>query len=120
MLNYWIYPGERRPVVVKADTPKEAEDKVRKSPSYDGFPVTVFRVEDFADTEEGVPPMPGAPHASTEKGKCDTTSAESVHHVHFDGSTGACCRCGKAWITENVKEPGCGPHVSSASGWGGS
>jgi len=48
MTNYWIYPGERRPVVVKAETNGEAEEKVRKSPDYDGFGVTVYRVEDFA------------------------------------------------------------------------
>lgn len=56
--NYWIYPGERRSVVVKAATQKEAEEKVRKSPNYDGFNATVFRVEDFAKmcTEDGVSP----------------------------------------------------------------
>lgn len=46
--NYWIYPGERRPVVVHAPTEKEAQQKVYKSPEYDGFGVTVYRVEEFA------------------------------------------------------------------------
>ena len=58
MTNYWIYPGERRPIVVKAETQKEAEEKVRKSPNYDGFGGAVFRVEDFAKMccEDGAAP----------------------------------------------------------------
>lgn len=47
--DYWIYAGERRPVVVKAATEKEAEEKVAKSPEYDGFGSRVYRVELFAD-----------------------------------------------------------------------
>lgn len=47
--GFWIYPGERRPVVVKALTEKEAEDKVRKSPEYDGFGGKVYPVETFAE-----------------------------------------------------------------------
>ena len=47
--GYWIYPGERRPVVVKAETEEEAIEKVQKSPEYDGFPMpSVYRVEAFA------------------------------------------------------------------------
>lgn len=47
--GYWIYPGERRPVVVQAETEKEAEGLVHKSPEYDGFGSKVYRVEDFAE-----------------------------------------------------------------------
>jgi hypothetical protein len=46
--GYWIYPGERRPVVVQAETEEEALEKVRKSPQYDGFGGPVYRVEAFA------------------------------------------------------------------------
>lgn len=46
--EYWIYPGERRPVVVKAETEKEAIEKVHKSGEYDGFPVYVYRVDVFS------------------------------------------------------------------------
>lgn len=46
--GYWIYPGERRPVVVQAETLAEAERKVRESPDYDGFGHRVFTVEDYA------------------------------------------------------------------------
>lgn len=46
--GYWIYPGERRPVVVKAETEEEALEKVRKSREYDGFGPSVYRVEAFA------------------------------------------------------------------------
>lgn len=47
--NYWIYPGERRPVVVRAETEKEAEKKVMESPEYDGFGHRVYPVERFAE-----------------------------------------------------------------------
>jgi hypothetical protein len=47
--DYWIYPGERRPVVVKAKTEEEAEELVRKSPEYDGFGSRVYRVETFGE-----------------------------------------------------------------------
>lgn len=47
--NYWIYPGERRPVVVQAETESEAEKKVMKSQEYDGFGSRVYRVERFAE-----------------------------------------------------------------------
>ena len=46
---YWIYPGERRPVVVKADTELEAIRKVRENPNYDGFGAKIYRVEEFAE-----------------------------------------------------------------------
>lgn len=46
--GYWIYPGERRPVVVQAPTEKEAQEKVQKSPEYDGFGSRVYSVEKFA------------------------------------------------------------------------
>jgi hypothetical protein len=46
--GYWIYPGERRPVVVLATTEKEAVEKVQKSPHYDGFGDWVYRVEEYA------------------------------------------------------------------------
>lgn len=46
--DFWIYAGERRPVVVHAPTKEEAEEKIRKSPQYDGFGATAQRVEDFA------------------------------------------------------------------------
>lgn len=45
---YWIYPGERRPVVVQAKTKEEANQLVRQSPEYDGFPVYLYTVEQFA------------------------------------------------------------------------
>jgi len=45
--NYWIYPGQRRPVVVWAETMAGAEKKVHKSPEYDGFGDRVYRVEEF-------------------------------------------------------------------------
>jgi hypothetical protein len=47
--GYWIYPGERRPVVVKAETEEEAKKLVRKSREYDGFGGRVYRVETFAE-----------------------------------------------------------------------
>jgi len=46
--GYWIYPGERRPVVVKAETREEAEKLVYESLEYDGFGAYVYRVEEFA------------------------------------------------------------------------
>ena len=46
-MHYWIYPGERRPVVVKADSEKEAEDRVRENPAYDGFGIKVYPVQTF-------------------------------------------------------------------------
>jgi hypothetical protein len=46
--GYWIYPGERRPIIVKAETEEEALEKVRKSPEYDGFGPSVYRVEAFS------------------------------------------------------------------------
>lgn len=48
--GYWIYPGERRPVVVKANTYEEAIKKIERSQDYDGFPVMgkVYTVEQFA------------------------------------------------------------------------
>lgn len=45
---FWIYPGERRPVVVQAKNERHAKHKVTESPEYDGFPVYVFSVEKFA------------------------------------------------------------------------
>lgn len=48
MTRYWIYPGERRPVVVAAKTAEEAQKKVRESPAYDGFGIAIYRIEDFA------------------------------------------------------------------------
>lgn len=47
--HYWIYPGERRPVVVMAKDRMEAIRLVEKSPDYDGFAVFVYRVEEFAE-----------------------------------------------------------------------
>ena len=48
--GYWIYPGERRPVVVKASTYEEAIKKIERSQDYDGFPIMgkVYTVEQFA------------------------------------------------------------------------
>ncbi len=48
--GYWIYPGERRPVVVKASTCEEAIKKIVQSHDYDGFPIErgVYTVEQFA------------------------------------------------------------------------
>jgi len=47
--DFWIYPGERRPVVVKAPTEIDAREKVQKSPHYDGFGGRIYRVELFAE-----------------------------------------------------------------------
>jgi len=48
--GYWIYPGERRPVVVKANTHEEAIKKIVQSHDYDGFPIMgkVYTIEQFA------------------------------------------------------------------------
>lgn len=46
--GYWIYPGERRPVVVKAATQEEAERFVRSSLNFDGFGGRVYSVEEYA------------------------------------------------------------------------
>jgi hypothetical protein len=46
--NYWIYPGQRRPVVVYATSEAQARIKVHESPEYDGFGDGVYRVEEFA------------------------------------------------------------------------
>lgn len=43
----WIYPGERRPVIVKARNERHAKHKVTQSSQFDGFPVYVYPVEDF-------------------------------------------------------------------------
>lgn len=45
---YWIYDGERRPVIVKARSHDEAEELIRKHSSYDGFPIVVHRVDEYA------------------------------------------------------------------------
>lgn len=55
--GYWIYPGDRRPVVVKADTEAEAIQKIVSSHEYDGFSTTVYTVEQFAlfcESQEGI------------------------------------------------------------------
>lgn len=52
MLAYWIYPGERRPVVVKASSHDEAEGLIRKHQCYDGFPIIVFRIDEYARRQE--------------------------------------------------------------------
>ena len=44
---YWIYPGERRPVVVKAETVEEAKRLVHENPQYDGFGDHVYTVAEF-------------------------------------------------------------------------
>lgn len=44
---YWIYTGERRPVIVQAKSREEALSKVRQSPEYDGFPPDVMQVSEF-------------------------------------------------------------------------
>src|SRR3990172_1042335 len=44
----WIYPGERRPVIVQAKNERHAKHKVSESPEYDGFPVYVYSVEKFS------------------------------------------------------------------------
>jgi hypothetical protein len=44
---YFIYPGERRPVIVQAKNKRHAIHKVQESPEYDGFPPYVFTIEDF-------------------------------------------------------------------------
>lgn len=43
----WIYPGERRPVIVRAKNERHARHKVTESQNYDGFPVYVVGVEKF-------------------------------------------------------------------------
>lgn len=47
-MGYWIYPGERRPVVVMADTQEEADKEVRQSPDYDGFGGRIYTVEEYS------------------------------------------------------------------------
>lgn len=47
-MGYWIYPGERRPVVVMADTQEDADKEVRLSPDYDGFGGRVYTVEEYS------------------------------------------------------------------------
>jgi hypothetical protein len=55
--RYWIYPGDRRPVVVEAADATEASAKVQRSPMYDGFGWCVYPVEGFARMcEEGKAP----------------------------------------------------------------
>lgn len=49
MERYWIYPGERRSIIVKASSREEAEGKVRKSPLYDGFGGRIYAIEEFAE-----------------------------------------------------------------------
>lgn len=44
---YWIYTGERRPVVVQAQSRDEAMRKVILSPEYDGFHPDVMQVSEF-------------------------------------------------------------------------
>ena len=44
----WIYPGERRPVVVYAMNETLAAVRVRESPQYDGLGSKVYSVEEFA------------------------------------------------------------------------
>jgi len=44
----WIYPGERRPVVVEAPDHESAVEAVKKSPDWDGFgPTPVMGMSDF-------------------------------------------------------------------------
>lgn len=45
---FWIYPGERRPVIVQARNERHAKHKVSESPEYDGFPVYVMPVHEFS------------------------------------------------------------------------
>lgn len=45
---FWIYPGERRPVIVKAKNERHAKHKVSESPEYDGFSIYVYPVEKFS------------------------------------------------------------------------
>lgn len=46
---FWIYPGERRPIVVQASTQEIAMKRVQESPHYDGFPAYAEPVEKFSD-----------------------------------------------------------------------
>ena len=46
--QYWIYPGDRRPVIVEAPDATAASAKVQRSPEYDGFGWRVYSVEEFA------------------------------------------------------------------------
>ena len=45
---FWIYPGERRPVIVQAKNERHAKHKVMESPEYDGFPVYIYSIDKFA------------------------------------------------------------------------
>lgn len=47
--TFWIYPGERRTVVVKASFQEEAERLVRENPHYDGFSIVVYKVDEFEE-----------------------------------------------------------------------
>lgn len=47
-IEYWIYPGQRRPVVVGARNAEEAQKLVVASPEYDGFGSDVYLVDQFA------------------------------------------------------------------------
>lgn len=51
---FFIYPGERRPVVVAAKNARHARDKILKSPEYDGFPVYIYPIEKFAEECAGL------------------------------------------------------------------
>ena len=57
--KYWIYEGERRPVVVQAKNARHAVHKVSQSSEYDGFPIYVTSVEDFARRCQGAKPKEG-------------------------------------------------------------
>lgn len=54
--KYWIYEGERRPVVVQAKNARHAAHKVSQSSEYDGFPIYVTSIEDFARRCQGAKP----------------------------------------------------------------
>ena len=49
----WIYPGERRPVVVMARTKDEAQQRVSGSPEYDGCGAYVYTIADYAKMCKG-------------------------------------------------------------------
>jgi hypothetical protein len=62
--GYWIYPGERRPVVVKAESREEAEELIRNNKQYDGFGAYAYRIEEFAKMcdEKRVRQIPPSPN----------------------------------------------------------
>lgn len=46
--HFWIYDGDRHPVIVEAPTRAEAVEAVKRSPMHDGFGMTVVPIELFA------------------------------------------------------------------------